>query len=151
MDIRIDDLSGPDVARLLEEHLEEMRSVSPPQSTHALDLEGLRLPEITFWTAWKSGKLAACGAIKRLDKKHAEIKSMRTSAEFRQQGIASVMLEHILEEARQRGYQRLSLETGSMDYFRPARSLYRSFGFDYCRPFADYRLDPNSVYMSREI
>lgn len=151
MDIRIDDLSGPDVARLLEEHLEEMRSVSPPQSTHALDLEGLRLPEITFWTAWKSGKLAACGAIKRLDNKHAEIKSMRTSAEFRQQGIASAMLEHILAEARQRGYQRLSLETGSMDYFRPARSLYRSFGFDYCRPFADYRLDPNSVYMSREI
>jgi putative acetyltransferase len=146
--IRIDDLSGPEIAAFLEEHLQDMRAASPPESKHALDLEGLRRPEITFWTVWDGQVLAACEAIKELDLGHGEIKSMRTAAAFKQQGVASLLLAHILETARQRGYGRLSLETGSMAFFEPARRLYAKFGFVHCGPFADYKLDPNSVFMS---
>lgn len=148
-EISTDDLTGPEIAAFLEEHIRDMKSVSPPESKHALDLEGLRSPDITFWTVRDESGLIACGAIKRLDAEHAEIKSMRTAASCRGRGVACGLLQHMLDEAGQRGYRRLSLETGSMPFFAPARRLYEKFGFDYCAPFADYRDDPNSVFMTR--
>ncbi len=151
MKIRIDDLTGPEIAALLEQHLCEMRDVSPPESKHALDLNGLRQPDITFWTVWDGTALAGCGALKELDRFHAEIKSMRTASEYRNKGVASKLLQHIIAEAKSRNYKRLSLETGSMPYFEPARQLYLKFGFVYCGPFADYKEDPNSVYMTKEL
>lgn len=146
-----DDLSGVEIAGFLEAHIDEMRSVSPPESTHALDLDGLRAPEVTFWTVWDLSTLVGCGALKELDPGHAEIKSMRTSPAHQQRGIASKLLRHMMDEARSRGIRRLSLETGSMPFFEPARRLYARFGFQYCAPFADYKEDPNSVFMSREL
>jgi putative acetyltransferase len=151
MDIRLDDLSGPEIAELLQEHLRDMHRVSPPESVHALDLESLRQPDITFWTVWDAGSLAGCGALKALDLQHAEIKSMRTAAAHRRKGVAKQLLQHILTEAKQRGYTRVSLETGAMDFFRPARALYASFGFEPCPPFADYTVDPNSVFMTKAL
>ena len=151
MIIREDDLAGPEIRALLEEHLAHMRRTSPPCSVHALDLDRLRRPGITFWTAWRDGDLAGCGALKALDARHGEIKSMRTAAAHLRQGVASRMLVHIVDEARRRGYARLSLETGSMDAFVPARTLYARHGFVACPPFADYADDPNSVFMAREL
>jgi putative acetyltransferase len=151
MEIKIDDLTGPEVAELLKQHLQDMALHSPPESIHALDLEGLRKPEITFWSVWEGSELVGCGALKELDAQHAEIKSMRTALSHRRKGVARLMLQHLLEEARKRGYRRLSLETGSMDAFDPARQLYASFGFVYCGPFADYKEDPYSVYMTKEL
>ncbi len=151
MEIRIDDLSGPEIAALLADHLDCMAQVSPPESRHALNLEGLRQPGITFWTVWTEGQLAACGALKEIDPSHGELKSMRTAQSHLRRGIASKLLQHIMAEAKRRGYHRLSLETGSMAYFEPARSLYRKAGFTRCGPFADYRPDPNSNFYTREI
>jgi len=148
MVIRLDDLTGPEVHALLEEHLRGMHEISPPESVHALDLEALRRPEITFWTIWERAELLGCGALKELDPTHGEIKSMRTATAHRRKGAARAMLEHIVGEARSRSYTRLSLETGSQPEFAPARSLYGAFGFSYCGPFADYREDPNSVFMT---
>lgn len=150
-EIRLDDLSGPEIAALLAEHLEEMHLHSPPESVHALDLDALKKPDITFWSVLAEGKLVGCGALKELDAKHGEIKSMRTAYEFRGQGVGKFMLRHILAEARARGYRRLSLETGSMAAFEPARRLYEAHGFSYGGPFADYVLDPNSVFMTTEL
>ena len=147
--IRIDDLTGPEIRALLEEHLRSMHELSPPESVHALDLSALRRPEITFWTAWSNDLLLGCGALKELDLTHGEVKSMRTVSARRRSGVARAMLEHIVEEARARAYSRLSLETGSSDAFAPARSLYERFGFSYCAPFSDYADDPNSVFMTR--
>ncbi len=149
MIIRPDDLRGPEIASFLEEHLQDMRDVSPPESKHALDIEGLRRPEISFWTVWDDRKIAGCGALKELDAGHGELKSMRTSRAHRRHGVASILMNHLIETSRGRGYRRLSLETGSMPFFEPARRLYAKFGFGPCGPFADYRLDPNSVFMSR--
>ncbi|HEX7492432.1 MAG TPA: GNAT family N-acetyltransferase [Candidatus Limnocylindrales bacterium] len=149
--IRIDDLRGPEIVALLEEHLEEMHATSPEESCHALDLDELRRPEITFWTAWDGEVLMGCGALKEFDSTHAEIKSMRTVAAQRGRGVATAMMERILEEAATRGYERLSLETGSGDFFGPARALYEKFGFIACPPFAGYRDDPNSYFMTREL
>ena len=151
MEIITDDLTGPEIHALLQEHLDSMNLYSPPESIHALDLDALRQPEITFWTVWENGELLGCGALKQLDPQHGEIKSMRTAARHRRKGTARVMLSHIIEEARRRGYQRLSLETGSHEAFAPARNLYASFGFALCEPFADYVLDPYSVFMTRDI
>jgi putative acetyltransferase len=151
MEIRVDDLTGSEIIKLLEEHLRCMALVSPPESRHALDLDGLRKPDITFWTIWNGSALAGCGALKKLDKQHGEIKSMRTAYAYQRKGVASEILRHIVHEAKRRGYRRLSLETGSMDYFEPARRLYASFGFTRCAPFATYIEDPNSVFMTREI
>jgi putative acetyltransferase len=151
MQIQVDDLTGPEIISLLEEHLRCMSEVSPPESCHALDLEGLRKPGITFWSLWDGSDLAGCGALKELDSAHAEVKSMRTASAYQRKGVASQILRHIIEQAKRRGYRRLSLETGSMDYFIPARSLYASFGFSYCAPFGDYIEDPNSVFMTKEI
>src|SRR6185436_1643195 len=151
MDIRVDDLSGPEIARLLQEHLRSLALLSPPESMHALGLEALRAPGITFWSVWQESELLGCGALKELDARHGEIKSMRTAAPHLRKGIAASLMRHILEEARRRAYRRLSLETGSMAAFAPARKLYANFGFQPCGPFADYVEDPNSTFMTREL
>ena len=140
MNIRTDDLQGPEIQALLQEHLDCMKLYSPPESIHALDIEALDKPEITFWTIWENDELLGCGALKELNPQHGEIKSMRTSARHRRQGVATALLTHILEEARRRGYKRLSLETGSNEAFAPACSLYATFGFTSCEPFANYSL-----------
>lgn len=149
--IEVDDLSGPEVAALLTEHLDDMAAVSPPESRHALNLDGLRRPGITFWCAWEGDDLVSCGALKDLEAEHGEIKSMRTARAHQGRGIASRMLEHIIAEARRRGYRRLSLETGSMAFFAPAHRLYAKFGFRRSGPFGSYVEDPNSVFMTREL
>jgi putative acetyltransferase len=149
--IRLDDLRGPEIAAFLEEHLQDMRAASPPESKHALDLDGLRQPGISFWTVWDGDLLVGCGALKKLDPAHGEIKSMRAAAAYRGRGVASAMLGHIFDEAARRGYRRLSLETGSGDFFAPARALYAKFGFVECPPFGDYKPDPNSYFMTRAI
>ena len=149
MDIRIDDLSGPEIIGLVHEHLLSVALHSPPESVH--DLEALRNPDITFWSVWRDSELMGCGAIKQLDSRHGEIKSMRTVSLHLRKGVAARLTRHILEEAKRRSYERLSLETGSMDAFAPARNLYASFGFKPCGPFANYVEDPYSVFMTREI
>jgi putative acetyltransferase len=151
MEIKIDDLTGTEVVHLIGEHLHSMTLNSPPESIHALNLDQLRRPEITFWSAWEGKELLGFGALKELDEQHGEIKSMRTSSAHLRKGVASRILIHLIEEAKQRGYNRLSLETGSMDAFEPARRLYASFGFHYCEPFSDYLEDPNSVFMTMEL
>ncbi len=151
MDIRVDDLTGSEIAAFLEAHIRDMRAVSPPQSKHALDLDGLRRPGITFWTVWDGAALVGCGAIKALDAGHAEIKSMRVDAARRRDGIGSRLLAHALDAARADGHRRVSLETGSMPFFEPARRLYAKFGFVACPPFGDYVEDPNSVFMTRPL
>ena len=149
--IQIDDLSGPEIRELLQEHLASMRLHSPPESVHALPIEGLRKPEITFWTVWENGELLGCGALKELDSQHGEIKSMRTASRHLRKGVAQTLLHYIIGEAGRRGYRRLSLETGSMQAFEPARQLYARSGFTFCGPFADYVEDPNSVFMTKEL
>ncbi|MEU6414396.1 GNAT family N-acetyltransferase [Microbispora sp. NPDC046933] len=144
-----DDLSGPQIAEFLREHVREMRSITPLESKHALDLDGLRTPDVTFWSVMDGDTVVGCGAIKRLDPAHAELKSMRTAVARKRSGIASLLLGHIITEAGRMGFSRLSLETGSADFFLPARRLYEKFGFGYCEPFADYRPDPHSVFMTR--
>jgi putative acetyltransferase len=148
MHIEVDDLTRPQIHALLDEHLQSMRALSPPESVHALDLDRLRRPGITFWSAWDGPLLLGCGALKELDPGHAEVKSMRTPVALRRRGAARAILSHMIAVARSRSYTRLSLETGSMEAFRPAQSLYESFGFTYCGPFDGYRPDPNSVFMT---
>ena len=151
MQIAVDDLSGAEIAAFLTEHVEQMRAISPPESKHALDLDGLRRPEVTFWTVRDDDRLVGCGALKRLDARHAELKSMRTDPARKRSGIASLLLEHLIAEARSLGCTRLSLETGTSDFFLPARKLYEKFGFALCAPFAAYRPDPHSAFMTREL
>jgi putative acetyltransferase len=148
MRVELDDPARPDVVALLEEHLRNMRELSPPESVHALDVSRLKGPDITFWTVRDGPTLLGCGALKELDPQHGEIKSMRTPHSLRRRGAGRAILAHILEESRQRGYTRLSLETGSMEAFAPAQKLYESFGFTCCGPFADYTPDANSVFMT---
>jgi len=148
MQIIIDNLTGPEIHALLNEHLQSMYELSPPESVHALDLEKLRVPEITFWTIWEGPLLLGCGALKELDKTHAEVKSMRTPAAHRGKGAGRALLAHIIETARSRSYQRLSLETGTAAAFHPAHRLYESAGFVYCGPFGEYVDDPHSVFMT---
>ncbi|MFF0634794.1 GNAT family N-acetyltransferase [Nocardia sp. NPDC004151] len=151
MRIVVDDLTGPEVIGLLEAHVAEMLANSPEDSMHALDVAARRKPEITFWSAWDGTELAGCGALKELDPTHGEIKSMRTTAGYRGRGVASQMLRHILAEAEARGYARLSLETGSSEFYRPAVRLYERYGFEHGGPFADYAEDPHSVFMTRAL
>ena len=151
IDIKLGDLSDPIVIALLEEHLREMHEVSCPESCHVLDLSGLRASDVKFWTAHQSGRLAGCAGLKKLDADHAEIKSMRTTDDFRGKGIGKLLLEFLIDQAQATGYHRLSLETGSMAFFEPARRLYEKFGFEYCDPFAGYAEDPNSVFMTLEL
>ena len=149
--IRADDLRGPEIAALLEAHLDHMRAISPPKSVHALDLDALRAPDITFWTMWLEGKLVGCGALRELDTSHGEIKSMHTINTLRGKGLGRRILAHIIDEAERRGYDRLSLETGATDDFVVARSLYAAFGFTTCPPFGSYTPDPFSTCMTFEM
>lgn len=148
MNIEIDDLTRPAIHALLNEHLQNMYELSPPESVHALDLTKLRAPGITFWSAWEGPLLLGCGALKELARAHGEVKSMRTPNALRRKGAGRGILAHIIDVARSRSYERLSLETGSMEAFKPAQRLYESFGFVYCGPFGDYVDDPNSVFMT---
>lgn len=152
VEIAIDDLTGTDIIGLLRSHLAEMRRVTPQEkSVHALDVEALRGPGLTIWSLREDGRLAGCGALKRLDPTHAEIKSMRTAAEFQRRGVAARLLAHIESEARSMGVTRLSLETGAEEFFEPARRLYLRSGFAYCDPFGDYLPDPLSLFMTKKI
>ncbi|WP_274005651.1 GNAT family N-acetyltransferase [Vibrio parahaemolyticus] len=148
MRIEIDDLERPQVLALLEEHLKDMYATSPPESVHALDVSKLKLPSITFWTGWDGEQLLGCVAMSQLEDGHAELKSMRTTPSARKQGVASRLLNHVIEQAKHQGIQRLSLETGSMAFFEPAHRLYEKHGFVYCEPFGDYQPDPNSRFMT---
>ena len=151
LEIRLDDLRGAPVAALLREHLAEMHVHSPPESVHALDLDALRAPGISFWTAWEGEELLGCAALRALVGRAGEIKSMRTAARHRGRGVADALLRHVLDEARRRGYRRLSLETGSMAHFEPARRLYARHGFVPCGPFGDYVEDRHSLFMTRAL
>lgn len=146
-----DDLQGREIAALLEEHLNDMRAISPPESKHALDIDGLQKPDITFWTAWEKNEIVGCGALRKLDPLHGEIKSMRTSSRHRRKGVASRILQHIIDEARRRQYQRLSLETGSMVFFQPAYRLYLQIGFEPCGPFSSYKENLNSIFLTKKL
>lgn len=155
LQIRLDDLSDPRIEAFMQEHLQDMYAVSPPESVHALDMDQLRQPDIAFWSAWLPGAdgstLVGTGALKRLDAEHAELKSMRTSARHRGLGIARQVLAHLLHEARTRGFSRVSLETGPQPFFEPARQLYFQHDFVECGPFADYGPDPYSFFMTRPV
>ncbi len=150
-EISVDDPCAPDVRRLLDTHLAEVRAPTPPEDAHALDVDGLRDASVTFFSMRRGGVLLAVGALKRLDPDHAEVKSMHTVAAARGQGIGRRMAEHLIGVAREEGYRRLSLETGSMVEFAPARALYASVGFKPCGPFGDYPASPNSTYMTLEL
>ena len=149
IDIRVDNLQGEAIKALLRLHLDAMHQHSPPESVHALDVEALRHPSITFWTAWESGHLLGCGALKRLDQDHGELKSMRTADAHQRKGVARALLRHIESAARAEGIRRLSLETGSTAPFAAALRLYASEDFVSCGPFDDYTLDPFSVFMTK--
>ncbi|EKO3860409.1 GNAT family N-acetyltransferase [Vibrio harveyi] len=151
MEIKIDDLSGGEVIELLEEHLVDMYATSPPESVHALDVDALKSPDITFFSGWVNGELQGCLAIKQLNPHHVELKSMRTSSSSRKSGVATKLLTHALNTAIDKGYRKVSLETGTQQFFQPARNLYEKFGFTYCEPFANYELDPHSHFMTREL
>ncbi|MDT0423304.1 MULTISPECIES: GNAT family N-acetyltransferase [unclassified Streptomyces] len=151
MDIAVDDLAGSAIAAFLEAHVSQLRALSPPESTHALDLDGLRVPEVTFWTARESGEIVGCCAVKRIAPGHGELKSMRTDPTRTRSGVASALLRHALDESRRAGLDRVSLETGADDFFLPARTLYAKFGFRPCPPFGTYREDPLSVFLTRTL
>ncbi|SDM75219.1 putative acetyltransferase [Nocardioides szechwanensis] len=152
MTIALDDLRGADVVAFLEEHVTQLRDVTPPGSSHALDLDGLRAPDVRFWTiTGDDGELVGCAALKTLTAEHAELKSMRTAGHRTRQGVATALLRHVLGEARAAGFGRVSLETGSFEFFAPARALYARHGFTGCEPFGDYRLDPHSTFMTLEL
>ena len=148
MDIIIDDLSGEKIIELIRIHLAGMAENSPPESIHALNIAQLKQPNITFYSAWEDDDLLGCGALKELTATHGEIKSMRTAEKHVRKGVARAILQHLLNEAKTRGYTKVSLETGSMDAFQPARRLYETFGFTYCAPFDQYTDDPNSTFMT---
>jgi putative acetyltransferase len=152
-DVRVvvDDLSGPEVAALLSDHLDSMHAITPADSVHALDLSGLRAPDVTFWSAWVGHDLAGCGALKELDARSGEVKSMRTAPAYLRRGIAAAVLAEIVATARSRGYAELLLETGHGGPFDAAHGLYARFGFVPCGPFGDYTDDPFSRFFVLEL
>jgi putative acetyltransferase len=147
-EISIDDPRAGDVRALLERHLAFANTHSPPEDVHALDLDGLLDPAITFFSFRSDGRLLAVGAIRRLDESHAELKSMHTAEEARGQGIGRAMVDHLLGVARERGFRQVSIETGTMEAFAPARALYAGVGFETCGPFGEYFYSPNSTCMT---
>jgi putative acetyltransferase len=151
LEIRVDDLTDKRVHALLRLHLETIAPTAPAESRHALDLAGLQRPDLTFWCMWDGDELAGFGALKELTPQQGEVKSMRTAPAYLRRGVAAALLAHITKIAQARGYRSLHLETGSMDFFRPARDFYRSFGFVPSHPFGDYRPDPNSVFMAMDL
>ena len=148
MRIVVDDLTHPAVIELLRLHLQRMHENSPPDNVFALDLTGLRAPGVTLWTAWDGDELMGCGALKELTPQHAEVKSMRTADAFLRRGVAAKILDHMVGEARARGYERLSLETGTGPAFDAAHVLYRRAGFEECGPFGDYEPTDFSAYFT---
>lgn len=146
--IAIDDPRRPDVLALLEEHLGDMYATSPAESVHALDPDALAVPGITFWTARDDGLLLGCAALKELTSGQVELKSMRTATAARRRGVAGRLLDHVLAESRARGHARISLETGTEEYFAAARALYATRGFTPCPPFEGYVEDPHSIFLT---
>ena len=140
-----------EVNELLLNHFKELRSVSPEGSTHVLDIPGLKDPSIKFWSIWEDSKLVGCGAIKLFDQKHGEFKSIRVTNEFRKKGYGEKILKHLLIKAKNLNLRKLSIETGSGEFFKPARELFQKIGFKKCPPFANYKEDPNSCYMNLDI
>jgi putative acetyltransferase len=151
MHISTDDPRAEDVRELLARHLSFARRHTPPEDVHALDVDGLVDPAVTFFSLRIGGDLLAVGALKHLDLQHAEVKSMHTAENVRGRGIGRAMLDHLIAVARERGYRRLSLETGAMDAFAPARTLYASAGFEPTGPFGEYTHSPNSAFMTLEL
>lgn len=151
MQIRIGDTFDPRVIALLDHHVTAARAQTAPGSAHALDLAGLRSADVAFWTGWDGETLVATGALKTLSPGHGEVKSMHTLQMARRRGFGGRMLRHIIAEARARGLVRLSLETGSWDYFKPAHALYRAHGFVPCPPFEGYVEDPNSLFLTLDL
>jgi putative acetyltransferase len=147
--IRIDDLSSDASQSIVSEHLAGMLHNTPLESVHAFPLDKLKQDHVTFWSAWLGTELCGCGALQSLELQHGEVKSMRTREKFLRRGVGQAVLSHIITEARARGLKRLSLETGSAESFAPARSMYLKNGFEICGPFADYTLDPHSVFMTK--
>jgi len=140
-----------EVNNLLKKHFIELRKVSPEGSTHVLDIEGLRDPSIKFWSLWENNELVGCGALKFLEKKHGEFKSIRVADKFRKTGVGKKIIEHLIEEAKKLEVSKLSIETGAGNFFLPARKLFSKFGFKKCSPFAHYKNDPNSCYYSLDL
>jgi len=151
IDIRKGDLQDARILALLRYHFDTCHEVSPPGSAHVLDVSRLADPSIDFFAAWDGGTLLGVGAVKYSDDAFGEVKSMHTSEAARRRGVGGAILRHIIETARSRGIKRLSLETGSFGYFEPAVALYKAHGFVECPPFGDYKLDPNSLFLTREI
>ena len=151
MEIRIDDLTGNEIADLLQAHTDDMLKHSPPKSVHTLDLSALRSSDITFWSVWSNGELAGCGALKEIDDNHVELKSVRTAKQYLRKGVAAKLVEHILAIAKKRSYKKISLETGNSSAFLPAKKLYEKMGFQECQPFADYSDDPFSSFMTKDL
>jgi len=149
MKIKIDNLEGSEIAELLQEHHQDMLKHSPVESVHALDLNALKSPEVTFWSVWIDNELAGCGALKKLTVEHVELKSMRTSSKHLRKGVAAELLTYLLAEANRLGYKTMSLETGTAAAFIPAHKLYTSFGFINCEPFSDYQKDPFSLFLTK--
>ena len=140
-----------EVNDLLKKHFIELRSVSPAGSTHVLDINGLKDPSIKFWSLWENNELVGCGALKFLEKKHGEFKSIRVADNYRKKGIGEKIIDHLIEEAKKLEVSKLSIETGAGNFFLPARKLFSKFGFKKCPPFAHYKIDPNSCYFTLDL
>jgi putative acetyltransferase len=148
MDIRLSGLDDPRVIALLEHHYATCHAITPPGSAHAFDVSRLKAADVRFWTGWDDGAPVVTGALKRLSPAHGEVKSMHTAQAARRKGYGALMLRHIVAEARKLNFTRLSLETGSFDFFRPAVALYKAHGFIECPPFEGYKPDPNSTFLT---
>ena len=140
-----------EVDKLLRKHFIELRSVSPAGSTHVLDIDGLKDSSIKFWSLWENEKLMGCGALKFLNQNHGEFKSIRVANQYRGKGYGQKIIAHLIKEAKELKIKKISIETGSGEFFKPARSLFKNFGFKKCEPFGHYKTDPNSCYMTLEI
>ena len=143
--------NNPEVHELLTKHFIELRNVSPEGSAHVLDIPGLKVSSIKFWSLWQSNMLMGCGALKFLDKEHGEFKSIRIHDNFRKKGNGINVINHLINEAKKLNITKLSIETGAGEFFKPARILFKQCGFRACLPFAHYKEDVNSVYLSKNI
>ena len=141
----------PEVHKLLTKHFVELRDASPEGSAHVLDIPGLKVPSIKFWSLWKNDQLMGCGALKFLDKAHGEFKSIRVHDNFRKKGNGIMLINHLIEEAKKLDIKRVSIETGAGSFFNPARKLFRNCNFEPCEPFAHYKKDINSIYLTKQI
>tara|TARA_B100001540_G_C15550705_1_gene525754 strand:+ start:171 stop:626 length:456 start_codon:yes stop_codon:yes gene_type:complete len=142
---------NPLVNKLLVKHFNELRSVSPAGSTHVLDIAGLKVNNIKFWSLWENSQLVGCGALKFIEKKHGEFKSIRVADEFRRKGYGLKIINYLINESKKLEIKKLSIETGTGNFFKPARKLFKDCGFEECEPFSHYKVDPNSCYMSLNI